>query len=286
MQTLREAIQEAEERKVAIGHFNISNIETFWGIVAAAREIDVPVIIGLSEGEGRFFGLLQAKTLVESVREEFGVPLFLNADHSYSYDRFKEAVDARFDAAIYDGAKLSMKENISETKKCVQYARSVDPEILVEGELGYIGTSSNLFEALPEGVSPENMTKPEEAEAYVKETGVDLFAPSVGNIHGMLKNAPNPRLDIARIQDIRRVAGVPLVLHGGSGISDGDFRSAIDAGIAIIHINTEIRVAWKEGMRKSFEELPNEVAPYKLAEGAYEGVKRVVAERLALFSNQ
>jgi len=285
MKSLRECIQEAEEKKVAIGHFNISNIETLWGIVAAARELNVPVIIGLSEGEGNFFGLPQAKAMVQSIKDEFNIPIYINADHSYSFDRFKEAIDTRYDAAIFDGAKLSIGENIEETKKCVAYARSVDPEIIVEGELGYIGTSSKILDSMPEGVSPDNMTNPEDAARFVKETGVDLFAPSVGNIHGMLKNAPNPRLDIVRVKAIREASGVPLVLHGGSGISKADFRAAIEAGVAIVHINTEIRIAWKEGFKHSFAKHENEIAPYKLAVPAVEEVKMVVIEKLKIFNN-
>jgi fructose-bisphosphate aldolase class II len=285
MKTLRECVQEAEEKKVAIGHFNISNMEALWGIWGAARLLDVPVIIGLSEGERAFFGIRQAKAVVQSLQDEFGYPIFLNADHSYSFERFKEAIDARFNAAIYDGAKLPIEQNIEQTKKCVLYARSVDPEIVVEGELGYIGTSSKLLDKLPEGVGPENMTKPEEAKRYVAETGVDLFAPAVGNIHGMLKNAPEPRLDIELIKAIRISSGVPLVLHGGSGTTPQDFKAAIAAGVSIVHINTEIRVAFRDAVKASLSEHPDEVAPYKLMRPAIEAIQKVVVEKLRIFNN-
>ncbi len=285
MKTLREYIQEAEEKKVAIGHFNISNIEILWSVVSAARKLNVPVIVGLSEGEGKFFGLKQAKALVDSIREEFNHPIFINADHSYSFDRFKEAVDARFDAVIYDGAKLSIEKNTEEMKKCVTYARSVDPEIIVEGELGYIGAASMLLNDLPDGVGPENMTKPEEAKRYVEETKVDLFAPSVGNIHGMFKTVPNPKLDIERIKSIRDAVGVPLVLHGGSGISDADFKSAISAGISIVHISTEIRVGFKNAVSESFQKEGDDVAPYKLMKPVVEAVEKIVLNRLKIFND-
>ena len=285
MKTFREHLQEAEDKKVAIGHFNISNIETLWGVVSAAKKLSVPVIIGLSEGEGRFFGLRQAKAVVDSIREEFDYPIFINADHSYSFDRFKEAVDARFDAVIYDGAKLSMEKNTEEMKKCVNYSRSVDPEIVVEGELGYIGSSSMLLNDLPEGVVAESMTKPEDAKLYVDKTGIDLFAPSVGNIHGMLKNTPNPKLDIERIKSIRDACGVPLVLHGGSGISDADFKSAIAAGISVIHISTEIRIAFKNAVLESFQKESDDVAPYKLMRPALEAVEKIVLNKLKVFNN-
>lgn len=282
---MREIIEEAEKTQVAVGHFNISNIEGLWGIFRAAQSLKVPVIIGLSEGERDFVGVKQAVALVKSIREEFDYPIFINADHTYSVERVKEAVDAQFDAVIFDGAKLSIEENIAKTKECVAYARSVNPDILVEAELGYIGTSSKLLDEIPEGVSLEHLTTPEDAKRFVQETGVDLFSPSVGNIHGMLRNAKNPELNIERIKEIREAAGVPLVLHGGSGISDENFKSAIAAGVSTIHINTEIRRAYREGMERSLAENPDEIAPYRLMKPAQDAVGKVVFERLKLFNN-
>lgn len=285
MKTLREILAEAESKKIAVGHFNISNLEGLWGIFRAAKELDLPVIIGVSEGERDFVGVKQAVSLVKSIREEYNYPIYINADHSYSFERVKEAVDAGFDAVIFDGAQLPIEENIAITKKCVEYAKSVNPEIIVEGELGYIGMSSKLLDEIPEGVSSENLTTPEEARRYVAETGVDLFSPSVGNIHGMLKNAPEPRLNIKRIGEIKEAVGVPLVLHGGSGTSDEDFRDAIKAGISLVHINTEIRLAWRDAVRNFLIANPNEIAPYKVMKSSVEAVKEKVKERLKLFSN-
>lgn len=191
MHSLKKHIAQAVKEKKAIGHFNISTVEALWAIFDAARGLDVPVIIGVSEGERKFLGVKQVVALVQSIREEFDYPIFINADHAYSFDGVKEAVDAGFDAVIFDGASLSLEENIATTKKCAEYARSVNPDIVVEGELGYIGTSSALLDELPEGVDEAHMTKPDEAERFVKETGVDLFAPAVGNVHGMLKHVKN-----------------------------------------------------------------------------------------------
>src|SRR3989344_2179273 len=142
MKTLRECVQEAGEKKVAIGHFNISNTEGLWGAFRAAQGLGVPVIIGVSEGERDFIGVRQAVALVKSLRDEYDYPIFINADHTYSFEKVKETVDAGFDSVIFDGAKLSFEENVKITKQCVEYARSVNPEIIVEGELGFIGTSS------------------------------------------------------------------------------------------------------------------------------------------------
>src|SRR3990167_1303208 len=123
MKTLRECVQEAGEKKVAIGHFNISNTEGLWGVFRAAQSLGVPIIIGVSEGERDFIGVRQVAALVQSLREEFNYPIFLNADHTYSFDRVKEAIDAGFDSVIFDGAKLSFEENVKIAKQCVEYAR-------------------------------------------------------------------------------------------------------------------------------------------------------------------
>ncbi|MDD5152669.1 MAG: class II fructose-bisphosphate aldolase family protein [Candidatus Pacebacteria bacterium] len=281
---LKEAIKNAEAKGVALGHFNISDSVGFWGVVNGARALSIPVIIGVSEGERDFIGVKQVVAMVKSLREEINYPIYLNADHTYSFERVKEAIDAGFDSVIFDGAKLSFEENRALAKKCVEYARSVGREVLVEAELGYIGTSSKVLDAIPEGVSLENLTTPEDAKRFVKETGVDLFAPSVGNIHGMFRNIPEPRLNIDRIREIRKSTGIPLVLHGGSGTSDEDFVSAIKAGIAVVHINTEIRVAYRNALEKFLKENPDEIVPYKFAKSSVDAISSVVEKRLRLFN--
>lgn len=287
MQSLRDYIADAEKRKVAIGHFNIANLEGLHGIFNAAKELDLPIIIGTSEGERDFVGVHEAVALVKSLREKYNYPIFLNADHTYSFERVKEAIDAGYDAVIFDGSKVTHEENIEITKRCVEYARASGRDVLVEAELGNIGQSSKVLDEIPEGVATDErfLTSPEEAAKFVKQTGVDLLAPAVGNMHGMLKGGKNPKIDTERIKEIREKAGVPLVLHGGSGISDEDFVAGIKAGIGIVHINTEIRVAYKEGLEKSLKENPDEIAPYRLLQPALEAVEESVKKRLKLFNN-
>jgi fructose-bisphosphate aldolase class II len=292
MKTLKEIIFDADKNKVALGHFNISNIEALWAIFRAGKDLTtkggepMPIIIGVSEGERDFIGVRQARALVSSLRDEFDYPIWLSADHTYSLERAKEAIDAGFDLIVFDRAELSLEENIAETRKCVGYAHSVNPNILVEGELGYIGKSSKMLEAIPEGValSDKTITTVEDAKRLVQETGIDLFSPAVGNLHGMLKNMPNPRLFIERIREIREAVGVPLVLHGGSGISDEDFVSAITAGISVIQINTELRLAYRNALRESLQAEPDEIAPYKILKEAVKAMAEVTKKRLALFS--
>ena len=280
MKDLREALLEAEKNKVAIGHFNISDSEGFKAVVEVARELGVAVIIGVSEGEREFIGAEEAVALVKTEREK-GLPVFLNADHTYSVEKVKEAIDLGFDSVIIDGASKSFEENVSMTRECVSYAKSNGKGVLVEAELGFIGQSSKVLEKIPEGVSEETQTRPEDAKRFVEETGVDLFAPSVGNIHGVVRGG-EPNLNIERIKAIREISKVPLVLHGASGNSDKDILSAIDAGIRIVHINTEIRMAYKTGVETGLKS--SEVATKKFMTKGVLEMKKVISNKLKLFN--
>lgn len=284
--TLQEALREAEQKKIAVGHFNISDLAGLRGIVAAARELAVPVIIGVSEGERKFVGVRQAAALVKSMREELKHPIFLNADHTKTLEGCVEAARLGFDAVIFDGSKLPFEENVAQTKAVAEAVRKVNQGVVVEGELGYIGASSEIREGMPQGaaISPEDLTKPEEAARFVKETGVDMLAPAVGNIHGMMANAPEPNLDIERVAGIAAATGIPLVLHGASGNTDDDVRRAVEAGMRIVHVNTEIRIAWRRGLEATLAANPKEIAPYKILPGAADAVKAVVLAKLRVFT--
>ena len=282
MKTLKQYAEEAQKKGIAVGHFNISNSEGFWAVVNGARELNVPVVIGVSEGERDFIGVRQIAAMVKSYRESTGQPVFLNADHTYSFERVKEAVDAGYDAVIFDGTELSFEENVATTKKCVEYARSKNPDILIEAEIGFIGKSSKLLDAVPEGVG--RLTSVEEAKSFVEATGVDMLAPAVGNVHGIVKGG-EPALQTERIGEIKNAVNMPLVLHGASGNSVDDIRKAMKAGISIIHINTELRVAFRSGLMKSLQENPDEIAPYKYLKGARNAMQKVVEEKLKLFNN-
>lgn len=286
MKTLREYILEAAEKKIAVGHFNISNIEALHGIYGAAKKLNLPVIIGVSEGEQAFIGLEEVVALVHAIRARDQYPIFLNADHHSSFESVKKCIDAGFDMVIIDNAKLGFEENVAVTKQCVDYAREVGTktgrEILVEAELGFIGSGSVIRDSVPEGAGV--LTTPEDAQKFVQMTGVDLFAPSVGSIHGLIKSG-KPHIDAELVKKIKEVTGVPLVLHGGSGLRDEDFTNAIAAGISIVHINSEIRLAFKEAVEKSIESNPTEITPAKILQPAVDAIEKVVEERLKLFSN-
>lgn len=292
MKSLREVIAEVEVRKIAIGHFNISELAAFRAVARAAHDLGVPVIIGTSEGEREFIDVHEAVAMVRDLREKHGQPVFLNADHTYSMEKVKEAVGAGYDAILFDGAKLSFEENILKTKEVVGFIKKSAAQVLVEGEIGNIGSGSMIRKEMPEGaaIRVEDLTTPEEALRFIKETGVDLLAPAVGNVHGMFANAPEPALDIPRIKAIkealRQAQGkqVPLVLHGASGNTDEELKAAIEAGVSVIHISTEIRRAWREGVEESLRDMPEEVAPYKLLSEAERGIYEIVLAKLKLFS--
>lgn len=285
MQTLREYILDAQKKGVAIGHFNFSNLEGLHAIARAAKKLRVPVIVGVSEGEEDAVGTDEAARLVETIRHGWNIPIFLNADHHYSFDRVKRAIDAGFDAAIFDGAALPLDENIAQAKACVAYAQEVKEktgrDILIEVELGYIGQSSKILDAIPEGV--EMVTNADEAVAFLEKTGADMLAPAVGNFHGLLRHAQKPRLNIDAIKNIRAKTTAPLVLHGGSG-EEADFRAAIDAGITIIHVNTELRKAYTEALALHLTQKPDDIAPYKYGKTAEDAMEAVVLHKLQIFN--
>lgn len=287
IKTLKEYILEAEDSGIAVGHFNVSNLEGVKAIVEAVSELKVPVIIGVSEGERNFVGVEEISAIVKAEKEKTGLPIFLNADHTHSFEAAKKAIDAGFDSVTVDGSKLSLEDNIKYVKSCAEYSLTKEKNILIECELGYIGTSSEVHSELPSDIAfdENSLTKPDDAAKIVRETGAFMIAPAVGNMHGMIGVGLDPKLNIKRIEEIRNATGVPLVLHGASGNSDEDVRSAIKAGCAVVHVNTELRVAFREGLEKGLDENPDEVAVYKYEVEAVEDMKKVVIAKLKLFNN-
>lgn len=284
MKTLRETIELYKKEGRCIGHFNFSDSNQLKAIAEAAKETGLPVIAGLSEGERDFFPLSHARAIIDIYRAQ-GVEIFLNADHTYSAEKVQQAILDGVDAVVVDGAQLSFADNVVLTTAAVAYARASGRDILIEGELGYIGTSSKVMDTLPEGAAAteEMMTKPEELKDFVTQTNMDLAAPAVGNIHGVIKNG-QPKLSIDRIKMLSVAAGVPLVLHGGSGSGDDEFVAAIKAGIVIIHINTELRVLYRNSLQKTLTDNQNEVAPYKFLTPSVVAMKEYLAGRMRLFA--
>jgi fructose-bisphosphate aldolase, class II len=285
--TLRDVLKRSEKEGAALGHFNVSDQVLLKAVVAAAVETKLAVLIGASEGEREFFGARQLAALVNSERQESDVPMFLNADHTHSLAKALEAAKAGFDAVTIDFSALPFEENVAHTKETVQAIRAINPGILAEGEIGDIGTGSEIKETAQ---GDRKLSTPEEARQFVEATGIDNLAPAVGNMHGMLKSMVQGKvkkhLDLERIAQIKKATGVFLTLHGGSGTDDEHFRKAIGAGINIIHINTELRVAWRESLAESLARDANEVVPYKILRPVVDAVKQVVSSRLRLFHGQ
>jgi fructose-bisphosphate aldolase class II len=288
MDTLRDTLTRLESEGAALGHFNVSDLVSLNAVVAAAAEAGLPALIGASEGERDFFGTRQLAALAMSLRDETGLPVFLNADHTHSLKKAMEAANAGFDSVGIDFSALPFDQNVAHTKEAVQAIKAVNPAILAEGEVGDIGTGSEIKEAAQGDL--RTLTTSEEARQFVEETGVDILAPAVGNMHGMLKSMVQGKakkhLDLERIAQIKQAAGIFLTLHGGSGTEDEHFRRAIAAGINIIHINTELRVAWRRSLGESLARDSNEVVPYKILRPVVDSVKEVVSSRLRLFHGE
>ena len=285
METLRKILEQAERNRVAVGHFNISDLVGLKAAFESARDLKVPVIVGVSEGERRFMGVRQVSALVQSLREEYEF-IFLNADHTHSLPSAIEAAKAGFDWIVFDVSTLPFEENIRQTKAAVEALKALRPDILVEGEIGDIGSGSEIHDAAPDLL--KGLTSPAQAKQFVQETRVDTLAPAVGNMHGLLKSMvagkTKKRLDIDRIRAIKVESGVFMTLHGASGTDDNDLREAIAAGITVVHINTEVRLAWRRGLDSALAKQPNEIVPYKLLPQVVDSVKQVVTARLALFN--
>src|SRR5215470_1453292 len=288
MYNLSNVLAEAGEKGVAIGHFNIADLTLLKAVFVSAEELKVPVLVGASEGEREFMGVRQISALVRSMREEFDFPIFLNADHTHSLAKGVEAAKAGFDAIVFDLSALPFEQNVRQIKEAVEVLKNINPAILVEGEIGDIGTGSEIHEEAPD--LSRGLTSPAEAKQFVEATGVDILAPAVGNMHGLLKSMlqgqTKKHLEIQRIAQIKSAARVPLTLHGASGTDDNDLRRAIAAGINIVHINTELRVAWRRSLETSFAKQPDEVVPYKILPEVVEAVKQVTRSRLRLFNQR
>lgn len=286
MSDLRDSLMKADRKRVAIGHFNVSDLAGLYSVAAAARGLSLPVLIGTSEGERAFIGVRQVASVVRIIRDEYNLPIFLNADHTHSLATAEEAARAGYDMIGFDRSTLSFEENVRQTAKAVEAIKSINCAIVVEGELGDIGSGSEIHTTL----SPNTMvpTQPDEARQFTDATKVDVLAPSVGNMHGLLASMVHgetkKRLNVQLIADIKGATGLPLTLHGGSGTDDDDFRRAVEAGMTVVHISTELRLAWRRGLETALISEPDNVVPYNLFREARRQMEEVVTEKLKLFN--
>ena len=287
MNSLRQALEQSSKKRVAIGHFNFSDLVTLRAIFDTAQVLQVPVLVGVSEGERKLVGVKRAAALVRSIRDELAMPIFLNADHTESLEHVREAAVAGFDEVMFDGSKLPFDENVKQTRQAVEIAKSINPDVIVEGEIGYIGSGSEIIEKRPD--ASLKYTEPEEARQFAQETKIDVLAPAVGNMHGMMREMisgeAHKQLDIPRIGRIKQAVQQFMTLHGGSGTSDEHFAAAIKNGMNIVHVNTELRIAWRHGFEEGLKNNPNDVAPSKILPTVYEKIAAVVRKRMTLFNS-
>jgi len=287
MITLHEALKQADAKGVAIGHFNVSDLVTVKAVFESAKGKSFPVVVGVSEGEREFLGVRQIAALIKSLSEEYEYPIFLNADHTHSLGKAIQAAKAGFDWIVFDVSTLPLEQNIRQTREAVETLKSIRPEILVEGEIGDIGSGSEIHDTSPD--LRKGLTTPGQAKQFLDETKIDTLAPAVGNMHGMLKSMvagdTKKRLDIERIRAIKEQTHAFMTLHGASGTDDGDIRKAIAAGITVVHINTEVRLAWRNGINSALSAQPDEIVPYKLLPKVVDSIKELVAARLTLFNS-
>jgi ketose-bisphosphate aldolase len=283
---LREVLSEAQAKGSAAGHFNVSDVAILKAVLSAAQDMKTAVIVGVSEGERDYLGTRQIAAVIQSVRGEIEVPIFVNADHTHSLKSALEAAEAGFDSIVFDISSLPFQENMKQARQAAKALKDVNPAIFIEGEMGDIGTGSEIHETASE--TGGALTTPEEARQFVQTTAVDALAPAIGNRHGMSRSmvdgSTRKHLALARIAEIKAAANCFLTLHGGSGTADQDFVGAIRAGIDIVHVNTELRVAWRRGLEEGLAADSSEVVPYKILPGATAAVEGVVKSRMRLFT--
>jgi fructose-bisphosphate aldolase class II len=278
--TTKEMLKEAQKGRYAVGAFNANNMEIIQAIVETAEEEKAPVILQASQGAIKYAGLDSIVAMVKVMAEKVNIPVALHLDHGTDYYQNIKCLRAGFTSLMYDGSKLPFDENVKMTKKVVEMAHACD--IPVEAELGQIGKMGDSDEP---GVAlervKESMAIPEEAVKFVELTEIDFLAAAVGTIHGC--RTPFAKLDISRIERIRELTGVPLVLHGASGVNDDEVRKGIVAGICKINIDTRIRMIFTEKMSEIIKTNPEEIDPRKILGPAKDAAKEIIRDRIKVF---
>lgn len=230
---LNEVLSYTKTKTFGVGMFNGLSLDFYEGLIDAAEELRCPIIIGVAD---RFVDRLDFEAIAEVMvflPKRASVPVCVHLDHAKSLKNIIRAIRAGFTSVMFDGSSLPFEENVKKTKEVVEIAHSVG--VSVEGELGVVGRGDWDFK------NPEFYTKPEEAEEFAKSTGVDALAVAIGTVHGVYKG--EPKLDFERLSEIRKRVDCYLVLHGGSGLSDDDFKKCIEYGINKVNIFTDLQLA-------------------------------------------
>ncbi|MEM3617078.1 MAG: class II fructose-1,6-bisphosphate aldolase [Candidatus Bathyarchaeia archaeon] len=298
--TNKELLKRAQREAYAVGAFNIQNLESLLAVVEAAVEEKSPLIVAVTPGAIKYGGLNYLARLVKTAAETLPVPMSLHLDHGEDMETVKKCLEAGFTSVMIDGSHLPFKENIALTKSAVDLAHQRG--VSVEGELGRLAGVEEKTVEEREAV----LTDPKEAEEFVKRTGVDALAVSIGTSHGAYKFKGEPQLDFERLKQIREKVEVPLVLHGASsvprwiiekatkygaelagakGIPEEHIRKAISLGITKINIDTDLRLAFTATVREVLANSPKEFDPRKILGPAKEAMKAVVKAKMRLFGS-
>lgn len=275
---VKDILLEAQRGKYAVGAFNTNNMEIVKAIVEAAEEEKAPVILQASQGALKYAGIDYIVGMVKAACETATIPIALHLDHGTSFEQIMLCIRKGFSSVMIDASKYPLEENIAKTKQIVDIAHAVG--VSVEAELGKIGGTEDDIKVSERDAL---MTDPQEAVRFVAETGVDSLAVAVGTAHGPYKG--EPKLDFKRLEEIRGLVEVPLVLHGASGVPGESIKKAIERGICKINIDTDIRQAFTRGVKEVISNRPEEYDPRKILGPAKEEMKKVIREKIRLFGS-
>ncbi|MDB5183924.1 MAG: fba, fructose,6-bisphosphate aldolase [Candidatus Saccharibacteria bacterium] len=282
----RHLYQRTRRQNFAVGAFNIDNQETLIAVCRAAQKLKSPVLVEVSHGEVKALGLENIRDMVDNYKDEYGVEMYINLDHSPTVDDCKRAIDAGFEFIHIDISQenhdASIEEVIEKTKEVVEYAKFTGA--LVESEPHYFGGSSNLHtEKIDYEEIKKTFTTPDFATYFVEQTGIDTFAAAVGNLHGKY---PVPKqLDLELLQEVRDALDCQISLHGGSGTPLHYFEDAAKIGVSKININSDMRIVFRKTLEEVLAENPDEYAIVKLMPEVYQAVQAVVEAKIEAFGS-
>lgn len=276
--TGKEILQHAHKNNYAVGAFNISNLEIAKAVLDAASESKAPVILQTSESAIKYAGFQELSAIVNILADKAPVPVALHLDHGTTYETIIGCIRNGWTSVMIDGSHYPLEENIAVTNEIIKVARAVG--VSVEAELGRLsGVEDNI------SVSEKDAfyTDPQEAVTFVKETSVDSLAISIGTAHGKYKGIP--KLDLDRLQEIKKLVNIPIVLHGASGVPEDQIREATKLGVNKINIDTDIRVAFSDALKEVFQNKPEEYDPRKLLTASMANMKKVVMGKIEMFGS-
>jgi len=279
--SMKDLLQKARQDGYAVGAFNLNNLEFTQAILQAAQQERAPVICGVSEGAAKYMGGYSVVTaMVMALMKEYKitVPVAVHLDHGSSFEACIKAIHAGFTSVMIDGSHHPLAENIALTKRVVEVAHALG--VSVEAELGRIaGQEDDLSVTEAE----QSYAIPDECETLVKATGIDCLAPALGSVHGPYKG--KPQLGFQRMEVIGKITGIPLVLHGGTGIPLEDIQRAISLGTAKINVNTENQLAAARAVREALIAKPEMYDPRKYLGPAREAIKEAVVAKIREFGS-